>query len=161
MSFSIRSATQDDLDILWRFLAIAADLENAAVAKAMPSVAAHLVGWKRPGDFGFIAEQNGKPAGAIKARQFRPDEPGMYIDDATPEASIAVLPEARGRGTAQALLTALIAEANGRGVRLSTVVRDSNAPALRLYQRAGFEIMPEKTIPSRAGGLSLALALPI
>jgi len=43
----IRPATQDDLDILWRFLAIAAYEPNIGAAKAVPFVAAHLAGCRR------------------------------------------------------------------------------------------------------------------
>src|SRR5437867_7247147 len=54
----IRPAVQDDLEVLWDFLAIAAYEPDAQAAKAVPRVAKYLVGWQRPGDFGFIAEQN-------------------------------------------------------------------------------------------------------
>ena len=52
----IRPAVQDDLEVLWDFLAMAAFEPDAKAAKAVPSVAKYLVGWQRPGDFGFIAE---------------------------------------------------------------------------------------------------------
>jgi len=48
---------------LWDFLAMAAYEPNAEAAKAVPSIAKYLVGWQRPGDFGFIAEQNGEIIG--------------------------------------------------------------------------------------------------
>ena len=44
----IRPADQDDLDILWDFLAIAAYEPNIDAAKSLPFVAAHLAGWQRP-----------------------------------------------------------------------------------------------------------------
>jgi hypothetical protein len=53
----IRPAVQDDLEVLWDFLAMAAYEPDAEAAK-VPRVAKYLVGWQRPGDFGFIAEQN-------------------------------------------------------------------------------------------------------
>ena len=52
----IRPAVQDDLEILWDFLAMAAYEPDAEAAKAVPPVAKYLVGWQRPGDFGFVAE---------------------------------------------------------------------------------------------------------
>jgi hypothetical protein len=51
----IRPAVQDDLEVLWDFLAMAAYEIDAEAAKAIPRVAKYLVGWQRPGDFGFIA----------------------------------------------------------------------------------------------------------
>src|SRR2546425_10326840 len=53
----IRPAVQDDVEVLWDFLAMAAYEPDAEAAKAVPFVAKYLVGWQRPGDFGFIAEQ--------------------------------------------------------------------------------------------------------
>jgi hypothetical protein len=69
-----RPAVQDDLEVLWDFLAMAAYESDAEAAKAVPSTAKYLVGWRRPGDFGFIAEQNGKIIGAAWARRFSADE---------------------------------------------------------------------------------------
>ncbi len=59
----IRSATVDDLAVLWDFMAIAAYEADVAAAKAVPFVAGHLAGWKRAGDFGFIVERNGRVGG--------------------------------------------------------------------------------------------------
>ena len=59
----IRPAVQADLEVLWGFLAMAAYEPDAEAAKAVPSVAKYLVGWQRPEDFGFIAEQNGEIIG--------------------------------------------------------------------------------------------------
>jgi hypothetical protein len=70
----IRSAAQDDLGILWDFLAIAAHEADVTAARAGPFVAAHLEGWQRSEDFGFIAERDAEAIGAARARQFSPDE---------------------------------------------------------------------------------------
>jgi hypothetical protein len=59
-----RRATQDDLTILWDFLAIAAYEPDVHAAKAVPFVAFHLAGWQRSEDFGFIAERDGTAIGA-------------------------------------------------------------------------------------------------
>ena len=94
-----RPATQDDLTILWNFLAIAAYEPDADTAKAVPFAAAHLAGWQRPEDFGFIAERDGMAIGAAWARQFARDEqPAFFVDERTPEITIGVKPHVRGRG---------------------------------------------------------------
>ena len=68
-------------------------------AKAVPFVAAHLAGWQRPEDFGFIAERDGAAIGAAWARQFAPDEqPAFFVAEDTPEITIGVKPHLRGRG---------------------------------------------------------------
>ena len=53
--------------------------------------------------------------------------------------NLAVRPELRGRGLGTQLLEAIIAEAAVLGASLLTLeVRQSNEPARRLYERAGF-----------------------
>ena len=53
--------------------------------------------------------------------------------------NLAILPELRGRGLGTQLLEAVIAEAAHLGATLLTLeVRQSNQPALRLYEKAGF-----------------------
>jgi GNAT superfamily N-acetyltransferase len=158
-SLLIRAARQDDLDILWGFLAIAAYEPDIAAAKAMPVVAAHLAGWRRSCDFGYIAESKGLALGATWARQFAPDEePVFYIDDRTPEISLAVRETMRGKGLGQSLLDALIEEAKRRGVGLCLNVRDSN-PAVRLYERVGFRRVQGTEVRNRVGGRSFGMIL--
>jgi GNAT superfamily N-acetyltransferase len=152
---ALRPAGQEDLDTLWDFLAMAGYEPHAAAAKAIPMLAAYLDGWQRPQDFGFIAEQDGAAIGAIWARQFEPNEdPAYYCEEQTPEVAVAVKSHARGQGSGQTLLRALMAEAAGRGFRLCLNVRSTN-PALRLYERMGFQPIPGMTVPNRVGGVSI------
>jgi len=153
----IRTATQNDLDILWDFLAIAAYEPNADAAKAVPFAAAHLAGWQRSEDFGFIAEIDAAAIGAAWARQFSRDEqPAFYVDEHTPEVTIGVAEAARGQGVGGMLLCALIAEAARRGVGLCLNVRHDN-PARRLYERTGFHLVECSGVPNRVGGVSLGM----
>jgi ribosomal protein S18 acetylase RimI-like enzyme len=153
----VRRAVQNDLDILWGFLAIAAYETDVTAAKAVPFVAAHLAGWQRPVDFGFIAEQDGKAIGAAWARQFSPEEqPAFYVDDRTPEVTIGVNEAARTRGVGRRLLRALMAEAGQRGADLCLNVRHDNR-ARRLYERVGFRLVPGSAVPNRVGGTSLGM----
>jgi hypothetical protein len=81
----IRPAVQNDLEVLWDFLAMAAYEPDAETAKAVPSVAKYLAGWQRPGDFGFIAEPNGEIIGAAWARRFAAEELKVpYGDEEAP-----------------------------------------------------------------------------
>jgi ribosomal protein S18 acetylase RimI-like enzyme len=154
---AIRPALQDDLEILWEFLAIAAYEADAAAAKAVPGVAAYLTGWGRPGDFGFVAERDGIVIGAAWARQFSPDDHKIVSgDDRTPKISIGVRPGARGQGVGEKLLRVLITEAGRRGLGLCLSVRSEN-PARRLYERLGFRVIEGSAMPNRAGGISLGM----
>jgi GNAT superfamily N-acetyltransferase len=139
----IRRAVPEDLETLWEFLAMAAYEPHAAAAKAVPMIALFLDGWPRPGDFGFIAER---------------EESWFYFDQRTPEISIGVKELARGQGVGEMLLHSLIAEATRRGLRLCLNVRSTN-PALRLYERVGFQVVPEMTVRNRVGGQSFGMVL--
>jgi ribosomal protein S18 acetylase RimI-like enzyme len=153
----MRAATPDDSGLLWEFLAIAAYEPDVDAAKAVPFVAAHLAGWRRPEDFGFIAELEAAAIGAVWARQLSPDEqPAFYVDEHTPEITIGVKPHSRGRGFGQMLLDALIAEAARRGVGLCLNLRHDN-PARHLYERNGFRLVSGSGVPNRVGGTSLGM----
>ena len=56
----IRPAVQNDLEVLWDFLAMAAYEPDAEAAKAVPSAAKYLVGWQRPGDSGSSPNRTAK-----------------------------------------------------------------------------------------------------
>jgi ribosomal protein S18 acetylase RimI-like enzyme len=153
----IRSATRDDLAILWDFLAIAAYEADVTAAKAVPFVAAHLAGWQRSEDFGFIAARDAEAIGAVWARQSSPGEqPAFYVDDRTPEVTIGVSEAARGKGVGGRLLGALVADAARRGVGLCLNVRHDN-PARRLYERIGYRLVPGSAVPNRVGGTSFGM----
>jgi ribosomal protein S18 acetylase RimI-like enzyme len=156
----IRPAGQDDLEVLWDFLAIAAYEPDAAAAKAVPGVAAYLAGWRRPGDFGFVAERESEIIGASWARQFATTEDlrAHYGDERTPKLSIGVKPGARGQGVGEKLLRALIAEAARRGVGLCLSVRTEN-PARRLYERLEFREIVGSAATNRTGGISIGMRL--
>ncbi len=57
---------------------------------------------------------------------------------------LAVVPEARGQGVAQALLEDAAGRAPAKGMSLS--VHDGNAPARRLYERFGFREFARRPI---------------
>jgi len=152
----MRPAEQDDLNVLWDFLAIAAYEPDAAAAKAVPFVAAHLSGWRRLSDFGFIAEINGGAVGAAWARHIPAEDNPFHIDDRSPVVTIAVRDGARGKGVGESLLRALIAEATRQGLRLSLDVRETNS-AIRLYERVGFRRVPGQEVRNRVGTLSLGM----
>jgi len=106
-----------------------------------PELARYVQGWGQPGDLGVIAfdSETGIPTGAAWLRLFSDQAPGYgYVDERTPELSIAVVPEQRSRGIGSELLARLLAAAQGQYTAISLSVSTAN-PAYRLYRRFGFE----------------------
>lgn len=140
----VRPATSDDAAFLREMLAIAADWRPGSqvrpVAEVMrdPALAHYVLGWPRPGDFGFVAEDE-RPVGAAWCRLFSTHDPGYgFVDETTPEVAIGVSAHARGQGVGTSLLTALVREARRRGhPGLSLSVEPDN-PAVGLYEHVGF-----------------------
>jgi len=74
--------------------------------------------------------------------------------------ALAVIPEARGRGTGSALLRAVIERAAQQGVRhLVLLTLPEMLAAQRLYQRAGFRRLPDRDWSPVPGATLLAYGL--
>lgn len=98
-----------------------------------------LTDWGRPGDAAVVAEAAAGPVGAAWYRYWRADHHSYgYVAADCPELGIGVDPRHRGRGIGARLLDALIGLAAGRGVARLSLSVESDNPALRLYERAGF-----------------------
>lgn len=106
-----------------------------------PELVRYVTQWmQQPGDLGVVSEIGAVPVGAAWLRCWQQSEPGFgFIDEATPELSISLLPAYRGRGIGTALLSRLLSEAAQRFDAVSLSVTESN-PARRLYERLGFII---------------------
>ncbi len=113
-------------------------------ALADPGVARFVEGWGRPGDFGVVAVEDGRPVGAAWCRLFGKDDPGWRIDEETPDMSIAVVPDQQGHGWGGKLLTGLFEMAHRDGFEAITLnVGKWNRPAITLYERNGFVVVDE------------------
>ncbi|MFN0024957.1 MAG: GNAT family N-acetyltransferase [Parvularculaceae bacterium] len=128
---SIRAARRADLDRIDAIEArsFAADrFSRAAIARLLASpAAAVLVANTDRGLAGYAAVLFRRGAGVAR----------LY--------SIAVDPDARGLGAAQALVAAAEGAARRRGAdRLRLEVRASNTPARSLYDRAGFTFLEQR-----------------
>ena len=147
---SVRSATAADREFLWEmayeaaFPAVQPRPPRAAVRE--PQIARYLSGWGRRGDHALVAELGGRRVGAAWYRLFPATAPAYgFVDEQTPELSIAVAPGRRGRGLGKALLEALLAAAREDGfAALSLSVSRTNAPARALYERCGFRIVSDE-----------------
>ena len=104
----------------------------------------YVMNWGRPGDAAVIALDDDNRVGAAWYRLFKRDEPGYgFVDEQTPELSIAVVPSRRGKGFGDQLLRALLDEAKRGGFSQISLSVEPDNPALRLYERFGFEKVGE------------------
>ena len=148
---NIRPATKDDDDFLKTMLYEAArwnpDWPREPMAEVLddPVLQRYQEGWGRPGDGGMIAELDGEPVGAAWYRLFTADAPGYgFVDERTPEVSIAVQPLHRRKGIGGTLLRAAMVNAREEGHQtLSLSVAVHNRSRM-LYQRVGFEKVGEQ-----------------
>jgi ribosomal protein S18 acetylase RimI-like enzyme len=100
--------------------------------------------WGRPGDAGLIAIEDGNPVGAAWYRLFRRAAPGFaFVDERTPELTIAVVPSRRGRGVGHELMTGLLERARRDGYGAISLSVEKGSPAVKLYERYGFERVGE------------------
>jgi len=91
-----------------------------------------------PGDCGVIAEADGKVIGAAWTRII----PAYgHIDDDTPELAISVLPDCRNQGVGIALMTRLFELLQDMGYNRTSLSVQKINPAVRFYERLGYEIM--------------------
>lgn len=105
-----------------------------------PQIAHYAKAFGQTGDQGLIAETPaGSPIGAAWVRRFSATDPGYgYVDDDTPELSIAVVRTSRGTGVGTALLMQLFVD-----VPRCSLSVDRRNPAVRLYERLGFETIEQ------------------
>jgi GNAT superfamily N-acetyltransferase len=101
--------------------------------------------WGRDGDTALVLIERFRPVGAAWYRLFKASEPGYgFVDEDTPELTIAIVPSRRGRGLGRELLEALLAQAREGGfARLSLSVEPDNA-AIHLYEQHGFTKVGER-----------------
>jgi GNAT superfamily N-acetyltransferase len=139
----IRSGTLSDVGFLREMLREAARV--SAEERLAPEIARYVDGWGRLGDAAVVAVRGRERIGAAWYRLFGDADPGYgFVDAGTPELSIAVVPQLRGRGVGSALLAALLERAAEEGFDgLSLSVSPAN-PAVSLYLRHGFLRVPSR-----------------
>src|SRR5262245_5711609 len=149
--YFIRSLTIADEPFLWEMLYEAIFIPEGSPPLPrdivnIPEIARYVAHWGQADDCGVLAVANRTqlPLGAVWLRLFSEGNKGYgYVDDETPELSIALLPDYRGIGIGTELLCSLFAMARKKYSAISLSVSAQN-PALRLYQRLGFQIIRQE-----------------
>ena len=107
-------------------------------------VARYVIGWGRPGDAGLLALDDANPVGAAWYRLFSSEEPGFgFVDESTPELTIAVVPSRRGKGFGHELMTGLLERGERAGFHALSLSVEQASPAVALYERYGFRRVGE------------------
>jgi [ribosomal protein S18]-alanine N-acetyltransferase len=142
MSVHLRPLTADDAAFLREALyqAIFVPPGEAPPPRSLidqPELAQYISGFgSQVGDVGVAALIEAQPIGVAWVRLLH----GYgYVDDETPELSIAVLQKYQGQGVGTRLLVALFDQLRLQYNQVSLSVQTAN-PAHHLYQRLGFQI---------------------
>jgi GNAT superfamily N-acetyltransferase len=149
----IRKASGRDAPFLRDMVKHAYYWRWAEPATADVPASRYVEGWPRPGDRGLILIDESFPVGAAWYRLFTAERPGYgFVDERTPELTIAVVPSRRGRGFGAELLTALLEQAREDGYSSVSLSVERDNPAVKLYERFGFGSVKEmgSTVVMRA-----------
>jgi ribosomal protein S18 acetylase RimI-like enzyme len=137
----IRQAGPQDVPFLRDMLRHAYYWRVSTLTKSgEPPLQRYVERWGRPGDTALVAIQDFQPVGAAWYRLFKADNPGYgFVDEETPELSIAIVPSRRGSGLGSELLDALLERARADGHEAISLSVEKDSPAVGLYERHGFD----------------------
>ncbi len=147
MDYVIRPLTAADEQILWDMLYQALQTSEGVPSRDIlqrPEYARYVEGWGRAGDTGFVVsdKNSAEVLGAVWYRIPERDVAGhTTAGESLPELAFAVKAGQRKRGLGAALLTQLV-KANPHHSAIC-LRASANNPAVRLYERFGFEIVSD------------------
>ena len=146
MNTILRKIRSEEHDLLREFLYHAIYLPQGVEPPSrsvidLPELQVYIADFgTRPGDYCIVAEVEKNVIGAAWGRIM---EDYGHIDNGTPSLAISLLPEYRGQGIGTQLLTALLRLLRENGYRRVSLSVQKENPALRMYERAGFQILAE------------------
>lgn len=119
-------------------------LKQEKLLELEPVLSKYFENFGRTGDLALVAVNGDILVGAIWTRLFA-KEKGSYgfVDENTPELSMAIREDHRGQGIGTRLIDKLFEKLRDRGFRQVSLSVDKRNPALNLYQRSGFELFSE------------------
>lgn len=146
MNFTIRSIQKQEYPLLNHFLYEAIFIPDGAAPPprsiiTSPELQIYVERFgELQDDYGLVAEVGDKIAGAVWVRIM--NDYG-HIDDKTPSLAISLYQEYRRLGLGTAMLKEMLVHLKEHGYeRVSLSVQKANY-AMKLYQKAGFEIVHE------------------
>ena len=148
--FEIREIKPDEHDFLREMLyeAIYFADENARLPKTIvnkPPLSKYIDKFGRRGDFALVLINENKLVGAVWSRLFTENEKSYgFIDERTPELSIAVLEKFRKRGFGGLMIQKLSEKLKSENFGQISLSVDKQNRAVNLYLRLGFEVVTEK-----------------
>ena len=92
-------------------------------------------------DICFLAEVNGKAAGAVWVRDM--NDYG-HVEDGVPSFAVSLYKEYRGYGIGTALMKRMLTELRQRGYEKASLSVQKDNYAVKMYVNVGFEIIEEK-----------------
>ena len=146
----IRPIANDELeflfDLVYEAAYIPAEMERPPKSFVYePHVSRYVENFGRDGDHAFVLVNDLKLVGGIWCRLFSEACPGFgFVDESTPELGMAVFDPHRGQGFGTKLMHTLIGSLRDAGYANVSLSVDKRNPALRLYERFGFEVVREK-----------------
>jgi ribosomal protein S18 acetylase RimI-like enzyme len=133
----IRRGSHADVPFMRSMLAHAYGWRVNALEAEIP-LTRYVDNWGRAGDLALIAHETGNRVGAAWLRRFRESDAGYgFVDEETPELSIAVVPSRRRHGVGQELLDALLAKAGAEGYAAVSLSVEKDSRAVAFYERNG------------------------
>lgn len=135
---TLRNGSAADVPFMRSMLAHAYGWRVNALDADIP-LTRYVENWGRAGDVAVIAHETGNRVGAAWLRLFRAGEPGYgFVDEQTPELSIAVVPSRRRHGLGKELVDALLEKARAEGHEQISLSVEQDSPAVAFYERNGF-----------------------
>lgn len=143
---AVRKINEEEYALLEDFLYEAVFVPEGTPAPprsvlSLPELRVYVDGFgSHKDDTGLVAEVDGAVVGAIWARVM--DDYG-HIDGETPSLAVSLYKDYRGRGIGSAMLREMLSLLKRKGYRqVSLSVQKANY-ALKMYEKAGFEVAGE------------------
>ena len=106
-----------------------------------PEIFVYIKDFEGEDDCGIVAEYDGQIVGSAWTRIITAYG---HIDNKTPELAISVLPNWRGQGIGSKMMISLFELLRERGYQQTSLSVQKDNPAVRFYERLGYEIADDR-----------------